>query len=167
MIWKLRRSARDAVDGSTARQAEPLLEPIQLFTLDGEVLGAIAAEGRRISDLMAAEPALRIQTEDGAWSSISLAEVLIVVPPRQISNRRIHRTKRRVAFDVPPYRVVGTAHLPPGTQLDPFVLRTGRSALAVTNAWIRDDAADQDHHAEVAIVTVRAITGARELLGPA
>lgn len=167
MIWKRLRGTRDTVDGSAAIDSQPQLQPIQLFTTAGVISGAITDDGRRVSDLMLTDDEFRIQTDDDGWVSISLADVVLVVPPSHVSTRRIHRAKRRVAFDVPPYRIVGTAHLPPGTQLDPFVLRTGRPALPVTNAWIRNEVLDEDYHAEVAIIAVNAISSARELLGPA
>jgi hypothetical protein len=166
VIWKRRRAAAAAIDGTAAREVAPELDPIKLFVRTGVIDGWIDAGGRRISDLMAEERVLRIRDADG-WSTVSIADVLVAGPPPHLSTRRIHRVKRRVAFDVPPYEIVGTAHLPPGTQLDPFVLRTARPILPVTNAWVHDTDTGEDHHLETAIVTVSAITRGRELLGPA
>lgn len=167
MIWKRRRITAAAVDGSAARDVAPHLEPIQLFVRTGVITGWIEPEGQRISDLLAGQPALRIRDDDDGWSTVSVEDILVAAPPRHASTRRIHRAKRRVAFDVPPYEIVGTAHLAPGTQLDPFVLRSGRPILPLTNAWIHDTDTDTDYHFDTAIVTVRAVAAARELLGPA
>lgn len=166
-FWKQRRGTEpQAIDGAAARELAPSLEPVRLYLADRVVVGSMPADDRRVSDLLVSGDHLRVQEDDGTWASYPLAELVVVEPPAHASLRRIHRAKRRVELVAAPYRIVGTTHLPPGTQLDPFVLRTGRPAIAVTNAWVHRDDGSIDDHLDVAIVTVDRISFARELLGP-
>ena len=122
-------------------------------------------DGERLTDLIANQLGLRVQLDDGSWEGLSIDDIVLVAPPPHTSQRKIHRTRWRIELTAEPYKIIGTAHLPPGTQLNPFVLRTGRPALPVTGAWMRvegDPSSDQD--LDVAIVIVKSISMARELL---
>lgn len=165
-FWSLRRGASSrSVEGTAAVELVPALEPIQVFLADRIINGLIAPEGERVTDLLAARAGLRVQVGEDAWEHVSVDEILLVAPPPHASQRKIHRARRRVELSVAPYTVTGTAHLPPGTQLDPFVLRTGRPVIPVTDAWVRIEGdASTDQHFDVAILTVAAIDYARELL---
>lgn len=158
-FWNVRRATSpSAVEGSAARSIEPQLEPVQIFLRDGVVRGHVSPDGERLTDLLANQLGLRAQLADGTWSSYSLHDIVIVAPPPHASGRRIHRSKHRVELAAGPYTIIGTAHLPPGTQLNPFVLRTGRPVLPVTNAWVRADFAEPiDQQFDVAIVVVKAV----------
>lgn len=165
-FWSLRRgTSSETVQGTAAVELVPALEPIQVFLADRIINGHIAPEGERVTDLLAARRGLRIQDENGEWETVDVADIVLVSPPPHTSQRRIHRARRRVELEVPPYLVTGTAHLPPGTQLDPFVIRTGRPVIPVTGAWVRIEGdPTSDQHLDVAILSVAAIERARELL---
>lgn len=166
-FWSLRRGTSSrAVEGTAAREVVPALEPVQIFLADRVVRGAVVPDGERLTDLIANQLGLRVQLEDGSWEGLSIDDIILVAPPPHASQRRIHRAKRRIELTADPYKITATAHLPPGTQLDPFVLRTGRPVLPVTGAWVRiEEDASSDQQLDVAIVTVKAISMARELLG--
>lgn len=167
-FWSLRRgTSAGSVQGTAAVEIAPALEPIQVFLADRIITGHIAPEGERVTDVLAARAGIRVQVDDGTWEHVDVDAIILVAPPPHASIRRIHRARRRVELIAPPYAVTGTAHLPPGTQLDPFVLRTGRPVLPVTGAWVRVPGdASIDQHLDVAILTVHAIEIARELLSP-
>ena len=65
-------------------------------------------------------------------------EILFVAPPDRATDpqRRLHRRKNRLIAIVGPYVVTGTAHLPPGTDLDPFLLRRQMRFMPLTDAWV-------------------------------
>ena len=165
-FWGTRRGASSsATVGSSAVELIPDVAPIQVFLADRIVTGHIATEGERITDLLAERRGLRVQLEDGTWEQIDVDDIRLVAPPPHASKRRIHRSKHRVQLLVPPYKVMGVVHLPPGTQLDPFVLRTGRLVLPVTGAWLLGDGDPSvDQQLDVAILAVHAIETAKELL---
>lgn len=165
-FWSLRRgTSSQSVQGTAAVELEPALEPIQVFLTDRIISGLIAPEGERVTDLLAVRKGIRVQVDEGRWEHIDVGDIVLVAPPPHASQRRIHRSRRRVELTLPPYTVTGTAHMPPGTQLDPFVLRTGRPVIPVTGAWVRVEGdASTDQHLDVAILSVHAIDHARELL---
>lgn len=165
-FWGRRRgTSPGATDGSTARAIEPQAdEPVRLYLRDGAIHGVIDSGGERMTDLLTSRSALRVQLEDGSWQAFAHDALVAVAPPPHLSRRRIHRARRRVEFTAPPYLVTGTAHLPPGTQLAPFVLQSGRIALPVTSAWIRTVDGDVSDDLDVVILLVRSVTMAREIM---
>ncbi len=165
-FWGMRRGASSSSTvGSAAVELIPDAAPIQVFLADRIVSGHVVTEGERITDLLAERRGLRVQVEDGSWEQIDVDDIRLIAPPPHASKRRIHRSKHRVQLLVPPYQVMGVVHLPPGTQLDPFVLRTGRVVLPVTRAWLLADGDPSvDQQLDVAILAVHAIQTAKELL---
>lgn len=166
-FWSLRRDAPTTAPVSiVAEEQEPAMEPVQVFLPRHVVRGRVLREAERMTDILARRPALRVQEADGAWTDVAFDDIVLVAPPPHVSQRRIHRARRRIELFAEPYTITGTAHLPPGTQLDPFVLRTGRPTLPVTSAWVRIEGdPTTDQQLDVAIVNVEAISRAKELLG--
>lgn len=64
--------------------------------------------------------------------------MLLVVPPPHTSDRalRPHRVKRPILAVSGHYVVRGRAHLIAGIALDPFLARSERHFLPVTEAWV-------------------------------
>lgn len=164
-FWSRRGSKRTSTDGASALAVEPALEPIQLFLSDRIVNGSVVSDGERLTDMIASKDTLRINVIEDEWETFAIADVLVVAPPPHVSARRIHRMRRRIELAADPYVLTGTAHLPPGTQLDPFVMRTGQRTLPVTDVWLRVPGNEEiDQQLDVALVVVASITRARELL---
>jgi hypothetical protein len=181
-FWSWRRkspSTRDT-DGATALAPMLDLEQVELYTSDGMVLGLVAPEGERMSDILNRQRALLVhgarQTAYGATadaeptariSSYDSDQILLAMPPAHAGNpaRRIHRKRHRVQLDVGPFRVMGTAHIPPGSTLDPYLLRTRTSFVAVTDAVVRfPDDPTFERLAEVVLVNTAAITAIDQML---
>ena len=51
-FWNWRRGTGAATSGSAAMATAPDLAPIELYTADSRIVGWIAANGRRVTDLL-------------------------------------------------------------------------------------------------------------------
>lgn len=158
-------------DGSAALAPQQLLEPIQLFTSESRISGWIAPNGERVTDLLNAQPRLRVWVStaagQGSWESIDRDQVLLVAPPPHATQRqrRVHRSKHRVSATVGHYEAIGTAYLIPGIPLDPYLLRTRQAFLPMTGVWLRDTEDPAfEQQLDVAILNVGNLTQLRELL---
>jgi hypothetical protein len=144
------------------------LEPIRIFTIDGEYAGTINPRGQRVTDLLNTQAALLVrldeQSRGGPWVSIERDSILIVAPPPFISDRRIHRQRRTVQIKVGAWVVSGVAHTAPMGGLDPTQLRSRQPFLPLTNVRITraDGGADGEQFA-VAIVNVSNVDELREV----
>lgn len=76
---------------------------------------------------------------EARWLFVTPADMLVVVPPDHSTDRlqRLHRTARRVRIVVPPYEVIGNAHVQPGSDPVAFLLRHARTFVPVTSASLR------------------------------
>ena len=166
-FWPKRGTDPAAQDGSAARSLHTPGEPVRLYLAREVVQGTMDAGGERLTDVLATTAALRIRFDDDDWRAYRVDDIVLLAPPPHDSQRRIHRIRRRVEFIAPPYTVTGTAYLPPGTQLEPFVLRSGRRVVPVTSVLVRSDNEEVDEDLAVGILMVAAIRSARELMGPA
>ena len=54
-FWNWRRGTGAATSGSAAMAMAPDLAPIELYTADTRIVGWIAANGRRVTDLLNAQ----------------------------------------------------------------------------------------------------------------
>lgn len=180
-FWDWRPQAVTNTDGSTAL-AEPILtlEPVELYTKTAMLFGLVAAEGRRLSDILNANSVLSLRdarstslfaSVDGSqgqgWTGINREEILFVMPPEHESPRqlRIHRRQHRVRIQTGPFQITGNAHVLPGTALDAYALQTRMHFLAVTNAQVYgmvDSAFERA--APVVLVNVRPIEDLTEVL---
>ena len=137
-FWNWRRGGGGSATAVLATGTE--LAPIELYTADTRMVGWIASNGQRVTDLLTASDELRlwqpraggddmtvrpILDKSGEWRTVPTAEVVLVMPPEWRTNRqlRLHRRIQRVAADAGPFTVTGNLHLPPGTAFpDPFQL---------------------------------------------
>ena len=171
-FWNARRSAtRNVVDGSAARDIQPHLEPIQLFTADGRVSGWMIALEERILDYLSAHAVLRVCVDPAAdlWESVVRDELLVVAPPPlpQPNPRRIHRQKRRMRVAVGPYVVVGVFHGPPGASPEAYIQRARPSFIALTDAIVSAGEQDGGELFDVVIVNAGRIHDLETLFSPA
>lgn len=92
--------------------------------------------------------------------------VMLVAPPALPTHqqRRLHRLRHRVAIRIADYRIVGTAHVPPGNRVDQAVFARRSAFLPVTDASIHHVANDEAVDLPVVLVNVALIDSVTELL---
>jgi hypothetical protein len=160
-FWNWRRGpGPSATQGSAAiaLSASTELAPIELYTADARIVGWIAPNGRRVTDLLSTQDELRLwrpspgplddrsepstekagnPTENGEWESLVTDRVILAMPPEWRASRqlRLHRRLRRAAVVAGPFSVTGNVHLPPGVDIGPHILRSQRF-IPLTDAYI-------------------------------
>ena len=141
-FWNWRRgSGGSATSGSAALANGTDLAPIELYTADTRVVGWIASNGQRVTDLLLDNAELRLWQpragadgmsvhpmldQSGEWSSVRTEDVVVVMPPEWRTNRqlRLHRRIQRVAADVGPFTITGNLHMAPGAPFpEPFEMQ--------------------------------------------
>ncbi len=154
-FWNWRRGTQaGATAGSAAVAMVPELAPIELYTADTRIVGWIAANGQRVTDLLNGSDELRIwrpmpgslddtspppvepgDSEGGEWRSIPTETVLLAMPPEWRPSRqlRLHKRLRRVAIYVGPFSVTGNLHLLATQEAGPLLLHRHRF-LPLTDA---------------------------------
>ena len=157
-FWNWRRSpGPTATQGSAALAASsPDLAPIELYTADARIVGWLAPNGQRVTDLLATRDELRLWRpspgplddmeppgdlppggESGEWESLPTARVILAMPPEWRASRqlRLHKRLRRAALIAGPFSVTGNIHLQPGVEVGPHILRSS-SFLPLTDAYL-------------------------------
>jgi hypothetical protein len=160
-FWNWRRTTGTATAGSSAMALAPDLAPIELYTADQRIVGWIAANGRRVTDLLNAQDELRLwrpspgpiesavteptsprdvppPTDEGEWQSLVTETLILAMPPEWRASRqlRLHRKLRRVALSAGPFSVTGNLHMAPGAEPGPELLLHGQRFLPLTEAYI-------------------------------
>ena len=182
-FWDFRAGSRakQSFDGMQAQVSvdESSLELIELYTEHAMVLARVSPEGRRLSDMLNSNSTLALrdarsisltngtrETDGTGWSSVMTEDILFVMPPEHRSPRqmRVHRRQHRVRIHTGPFLVTGTAHILPGTKLDPYVLRARTRFLALTDAYASSMADPAwERSAAVVLVNVRPIADLTEV----
>ena len=157
-FWNWRRTLGPTVtQGSAAVAAAPELAPIELYTAEARIVGWIAPNGQRVTDLLATRDVLRLWRpspgplderdlpgdgdpppgENGEWESLPTARVILAMPPEWRASRqlRLHKRLRRAALMAGPFSVTGNIHLQPGVDVGPHLLRSA-SFLPLTDAYL-------------------------------
>jgi len=157
-FWNWRRGAgHSATQGSAAVAVGPELAPIELYTAESRIVGWIAPQGQRVTDLLSSRVELRlwrpssgpledtttpsangtVPGDNGEWESLPTAQVILAMPPEWRASRqlRLHRRLRRAAVIAGPFNVTGNVHLRPGAEVGPHLLRT-QSFVPLTDAYI-------------------------------
>lgn len=157
-FWNWRRGpGPSATQGSAAVAVAPELAPIELYTAESRIVGWIAPQNQRVTDLLSNQtevrlwrpspgaldetgipPASSVEPGDsGEWQSLPTARVILAMPPEWRASRqlRLHRRLRRAAVVAGPFNVTGNVHVPPGAEVGPHLLRT-HSFLPLTDAYI-------------------------------
>ena len=193
-FWNWRRGTGAATSSGTAAVAlAPELAPIELYTADARIVGWIAANGRRVTDLLNEQDELRLwrpspgpirepggapeptgptsirqappaDTDAGEWESLVTEQVILAMPPEWRASRqlRLHRKLRRVAVSAGPFSVTGNLHLPPGSDLEEYLVKRGPRFLPMTEAYLLHDGEPPFEH----VVSVVIVNGSyiRQLL---
>lgn len=175
--WQARPTPGAAV--AVEEEASPL-EPVEVYTRTALVVALVAPEHRRLSDILNSNSTLALRDAsstslingvDGStgkgWTSLGTDEILLVMPPEHQSPRqmRVHRRQHRIRIRTGPFQITGNAHVLPGTQLDPFVLRSRMRFMALTNAQVSSNADPAwERRARVVLVNVGPIHDLSEVL---
>ncbi|MBA2263303.1 MAG: hypothetical protein H0W10_01400 [Chloroflexi bacterium] len=177
-FWNWRRGpGPSATHGSAAMALAPELAPIEIYTADSRVVGWIASNGQRVTDLLSTVDELRLWRpspgpmdetgipatlgqlggETGEWHSLPTAQVVLAMPPEWRASRqlRLHRRLRRAALIAGPFSVTGNIHLQPGGEVGPHLLRRD-AFLPLTDAYILHNGEPPFEHV-VSVVIVNAI----------
>jgi hypothetical protein len=157
-FWNWRRGpGSSATQGSAALAAAPELAPIELYTADSRIVGWIAPEGQRVTDVLNNQDELRLWRpspgpldavalpsangslpgDNGEWESLATAKVILAMPPEWRASRqlRLHRRLRRAAVIAGPFNVTGNVHLHPGVEVGLHLVRN-ESFVPLTDAYI-------------------------------
>ncbi len=174
-FWNWRRGpGPSATQGSAAVAMSPDLAPIELYTADARIVGWIAPNGQRVTDLLSSQDELRLWRpspgamddrsmpvpepgmpgDNGEWESLATDRVILAMPPEWRASRqlRLHRRLRRAACLAGPFNVTGNVHLAPGVEVGLHLLRSQRF-IPLTDAYILHDGEPPfEHVVSVAIV---------------
>ena len=161
-FWNWRRGpGPSATQGSAAVAMSPDLAPIEIYTADARIVGWIAPNGQRVTDLLTTQDELRLWRpspgalddrsvpptgvalapgapgDNGQWESLPTARVILAMPPEWRASRqlRLHRRLRRAACIAGPFNITGNVHLAPGVEVGLHLLRTQRF-IPLTDAYI-------------------------------
>jgi hypothetical protein len=159
------------------------LAPIELYTADARIVGWIAANGQRVTDLLNDEDELRLWhpspgpivapegegaagepepgSDSGEWQSVVTEQLILAMPPewRAARQLRLHRKLRRVALSAGPFSVTGNLHLSPNAEPGDQVLDGSRRFLPLTDAYILHNGEPPfEHVVSVVIVNTAHIT---------
>lgn len=181
-FWNWRRgSAPSATAGSAAVSLVSDLAPIELYTAETRIVGWIAANGRRVTDLLNAQDELRLwqpspgpieapmtarepapnPEDNGEWQSLLTEQVILAMPPEWRASRqlRLHRKLRRVALSAGPFSVTGNLHVVPGAEPGPDLLLRGPRFLPLTEAYLLHNGEPPfEHVVSVVIVNTAHVT---------
>jgi hypothetical protein len=184
-FWNWRRGLAPAATSGTAALAltGTDLAPIELYTADARIVGWIAANGQRVTDLLNEQAELRLwrphpspdadavgpasardaaptAEEQGEWQSLVTEQLILAMPPewRAARQLRLHRKLRRVALSAGPFSVTGNLHLPPNGEPTQDLL-TERHFLPLTDAYILHNGDPAfEHVVSVVIVNTAHVT---------
>ena len=158
-FWNWRRGpGPSATQGNVAMAASVEIAPIELYTADTRIVGWIAPNGRRVTDLLSTQDELRLWRprpdaldgeampaadpaalpgDAGEWETLATDRVILAMPPEWRASRqlRLHRRLRRAALHAGPFSVTGNVHLAPGVEVSHHLLRSQRF-IPLTDAYI-------------------------------
>jgi len=158
-FWNFRRgTGAPSTSGTSAVAFNGDLAPIELYTADARIVGWIAADGMRVTDLLNHADQLRLWRptpgpieepgvhtpssldagENGEWDELVTEQVILAMPPEWRASRqlRLHRKLRRVAVTAGPFSVTGNIHMPMGAEVGPEYLARAPRFLPLTEAYM-------------------------------
>lgn len=181
-FWNWRRGpGPSATQGSAALAASADIAPIELYTADARIVGWIAPNGRRVTDLLTTQDELRlwrpspgalgdeliepvdpeaVPGDAGEWESLFTDQVILAMPPEWRASRqlRLHRRLRRAAIHAGPFHITGNIHLAPGVEVGQHLIRQHRF-IPLTDAYILHEGEPPfEHVVSVAIVNTAHIS---------
>lgn len=186
-FWNWRRGTGPASTSGTAAMAlSTELAPIELYTADARIVGWIAADGQRVTDLLNERDELRLWhptpgpidepgsrsasqpgsksspppslDDNGEWQELLTEQVVLAMPPEWRASRqlRLHRKLRRVAVAAAPVTVTGNIHLPAGAHPGAEYMFRRQRFMPLTEAHILHDGDPPFEHV-VSVVIVNTI----------
>ena len=180
-FWNWRRGPNSpATQGSAAlAPVGPELVPIELYTLESRIVGWIAPNGSRVTDVLNSRPEIRLwrpspgpldeksmpspdtdpseSADSGEWHSLRTEHIVLAMPPEWRASRqlRLHRRLDRAAVTAGPFSVTGNIHMTPGVPIGPALLQF-QDFLPLTDAHILHNAEPHfEHVVSVVIVNSR------------
>ncbi|MDX6532301.1 MAG: hypothetical protein QOI85_1056 [Chloroflexota bacterium] len=168
MFWK--RKAADRPEPVAAGEREALA-PVRIYTADAIINGWVDLAGQRLSDVLNVEELVSVssvpaQPTDDEWTAMERADLLLVVPPPHIADRRLrsHRVKRNMLVLSGHYVIRGLVHMVPGISLDSFLARSRQHFLPLTDTLVTSSKRSEieDRHAAL-LVNVRSTAQELEL----
>ena len=156
-FWNWRRGpGQSATQGSAAIALVPELAAIEIYTADSRIVGWIAPQGQRVTDVLSGQDEIRLWRpspgplddttppssevlpgDNGEWESLPTARIILAMPPEWRASRqlRLHRRLRRAAVLAGPFNVTGNVHLHPGVEVGLHLVRND-TFLPLTDAYI-------------------------------
>lgn len=161
MFWK--RRGDGPPEPVVAGDIGDALAPVRIYTAADIMDGWVDLAGQRLSDVLNVEELLSVSTvpsapADDQWTAMERADMLLVVPPPHIADRRLrsHRVKRNVLVHSGTYVVRGLVHMVPGISLDSFLARSGQHFLALTDSLVTSsERPEMGDHYPALLVNVR------------
>jgi hypothetical protein len=185
-FWNWRRGSAGGTTSSSAATAltGTDLAPIELYTADSRIVGWIASNGQRVTDLLNDQDELRLwhptpgpisapvtgdpanpvepgDEANGEWQSVMTEQLILAMPPewRAARQLRLHRKLRRVALTAGPFSVTGNLHVAPNGETGDHTLYRGRRFLPLTDAYLLHNGEPPfEHVVSVVIVNTAHIT---------
>jgi hypothetical protein len=145
-FWNWRRGPGPmATQGSAAIATAPELAPIELYTADARIVGWIAPNGQRVTDLLATKGELRLwRPSPGPLDETS--------PPPEGDPSRAEENGEWESLATA--RVTGNIHLQPGVEVGPHLLRS-TGFIPLTDAYLLHNGEPSFEHV-VSVVIVNA-----------
>lgn len=159
-FWNWRRGAvAPGTQGSAAVALAAELVPIELYTTESRIVGWVAPNGLRITDVLnsreeirlwrpspgpmngtsmpSADPDPEVVATSGEWHSLDTDHIVLAMPPEWRASRqlRLHRRLDRASVVAGPFTLTGNIHLTPGVEIGPHLLRV-QPFLPLTDAHI-------------------------------
>ena len=157
------RGTGESIAGADARS--PRTVRLHGFTEDWRLEADVAITGRLLDMLnqrealsvesaiwapidgsapMAAAPGITTLDPYDLIVVIATAETAAAISDEERAARRIHKVTYDVGIEIPPFRVVGTIQLHPGSEPDSLLERSNQMFTAVTDPWVTMNGIDLD-----------------------
>jgi hypothetical protein len=185
-FWNWRRGSAGGATSNSAAVAMSGndLAPIELYTADSRIVGWIASNGQRVTDLLNDQAELRLwhptpgpitppslddsgapvapgDDTNGEWRTVMTEQLILAMPPewRAARQLRLHRKLRRVALTAGPFSVTGNLHIAPNGETGDHLLYRGRRFLPLTDAYLLHNGEPPfEHVVSVVIVNTAHVT---------
>lgn len=157
------------------------LAVVELWRLNDRVLVGVDLSQGRLMDLVNRDDDLTVvlleerpedlaqlieMPADQQWTKVAVEDVLLIVPPPQLTDpqRRLHRPRQPVEILIGRFAVSGMVHVPPGAQAAGFLFRQNARFAAVTRAVVRDSELEGfEQHADVVLVNMQRIDSMQDV----
>lgn len=146
--------SRSTTPAAVPAEHPAALDSLVIFGLDGVTEAWIERTPVRISDRLNQGDTIAVHAAPGdAGVPLAIDDVVAVVvqPQPNPSPNRMARRRHVLEMLAPPYRIVGTVHMPPGADPVRYLRAVPHRWVAVTNATILEEDGS-GYSAEVVLV---------------